>query len=324
MQQRSYLADAMVQARTRTSWNDRLSHWEKPASDSEEAIIERAASGVRALVAKNNWLVGEGVRIEPQGSYHNNTNVRQESDIDLRAVHPMVDTVYAEGVMPQYADAVLGYRAGTRTFSQVLDGMRREMWDQFVAEFGILNVEDGGKALRVKSVPGSRAPVDVVPCFKLHYVEWVAAWGRYHVTEGMVIFPRGGGYIFNFPEQHHRNGITKRANTQHRFKRNVRMLKRLRDELVDTRVLGKGRVPSFLVECLVYGVEDGYFLYEPDDRFERLVRVVERVHDQLNDAVWVSAAREINGVKMLFGPHQPWTVDTAKQFTAAAWNRLMA
>src|SRR3954447_7453194 len=127
MQQRNYLAEAMAEARSRASWNDRLAHWEKPASDSEEAIIERAANGVRTLIAKNSQLCNEGVSIEPQGSYYNNTNVRQESDIDLRAVHPMIGLVYAEGVVPQYADAVLGYQPGGRTFAQVLSNIRQEM-----------------------------------------------------------------------------------------------------------------------------------------------------------------------------------------------------
>jgi hypothetical protein len=34
-------------SRTRSSWNDRLTHWERPASDSEEVQIERAAAMVR-------------------------------------------------------------------------------------------------------------------------------------------------------------------------------------------------------------------------------------------------------------------------------------
>ena len=102
------------------------------------------------------------------------------------------------------------------------------------------------------------------------------------------------------------------------------MLKRLRDELVEGGAIKAEQVPSFLVECLVYGVEDGYFLVEPDDRYDRLLRVVTRIHEQLNDASWVGTAREINGVKLLFGVHQGWTLDAAKKFSAEAWVRLVA
>jgi hypothetical protein len=325
MQQRNYFLEALAQARTRQSWNDRLTHWEKPASDSEEAMIERAASAVRDLMSGNSWVANENVQIAPQGSYHNNTNVRQESDIDLRAVHPMIHIVYADNVVQQSARDVLDYSFSDRTFGEVVARMRVEMAGEFIGRFGAMNVEaDGNKAIRVKGVPGSRAPVDVVPCFQLHYVQWNAAVGRYLVTEGIAIFSRDGRLTFNFPDQHYNNGVLKRILTQLRFKKNVRMLKRLRDELVERGVFKVREVPSFLVECLVYGVEDEYFLVESDDRYDRLTRVVRAIHEHLNNPDWVSTTIEIDGVKFLFGSHQAWTPDVAKKFSAAAWNRLLA
>ena len=50
----NYLLEALPQSRTRSSWNDRLAHWEKPASDTEEAQIERAASMVRAELSSRH------------------------------------------------------------------------------------------------------------------------------------------------------------------------------------------------------------------------------------------------------------------------------
>jgi hypothetical protein len=49
--------------RSRSSWNDRLTHWERPASESEEVQIERAASMVRFALAENAWLRNEGVEV---------------------------------------------------------------------------------------------------------------------------------------------------------------------------------------------------------------------------------------------------------------------
>jgi hypothetical protein len=80
-QQSNPFSDAFARVRSHQSWNERLTHWEKPASDSEEDMIERAASNIRKLMPGNAWLTSEGVQIAPQGSYHNNTNVRQESDL---------------------------------------------------------------------------------------------------------------------------------------------------------------------------------------------------------------------------------------------------
>jgi hypothetical protein len=323
-QQRNYVLEALARARTRQSWNERLSRWERPASDSEEAMIERAARAVRGVMSGNSWFVGEGVQIAPQGSYYNNTNVRRESDIDLRAVHPLIHVEYAENVAQESANVVLQYSPSGKTFGEVIAQMRHEMGREFAKRFGALNVEvDGNKAICVRGVPESRAPLDVVPCFQLHYVEWNSVVGQYFVTRGIAIYSRDGRVTFNFPDQHHDNGIQKRAGTQLRFKKNVRMLKHLRDELVAGGIINDEEVPSYLVECLVYRVEDHYFLVEADDRYDRLRRVVERMLEQLNNPTWVRAAMEINEVKLLFGSHQGWTADAAKQFSLAAWNRLL-
>src|SRR5262249_1495108 len=120
------------------------------------------------------------------------------------------------------------------------------------------------------------------------------------------------------------NGVQKRAGTRLRFKKIVRMLKRLRDELVETGVLEANEAPSFLIECLVYGVEDQFFLVEDDERYDRFLRVVTRMYGHLQDQVWCAAATEINGVKPLFGEEQGWTVDGARKFVVAAWQRLSA
>src|ERR1700745_915631 len=103
--------------RTRSSWNDRLTHWERPASDTEEIQIERAASMVRFALTENTWLRNEGVQISAQGSYFNNTNVRLESDMDLRAVHPLIRIVYADDVIVEYAERAHRIPQSGRYFS---------------------------------------------------------------------------------------------------------------------------------------------------------------------------------------------------------------
>ncbi len=89
--------------RTRSFWNARFEHWERPPSDTEEIQINRAASMVRTALVGNAWLQAENVTIAPQGSYFNNTNVRLESDMDLRAVHPLIRIEYHLGVLVECA-----------------------------------------------------------------------------------------------------------------------------------------------------------------------------------------------------------------------------
>jgi hypothetical protein len=249
MQQRNYLTEALAQARTRNSWNERLEHWERPASDSEETMIERAARMVRELMSRNAWSAAEGIQIEPQGSYYNNTNVRKESDIDLRATHPAIFISYAPNVVPEYAYQTLGYFSTGKTYADLAARLRREITDELAREFGVFSVDDSGKkAIKLNGAPGSRAPIDIVPCFRLHYVIWDASAMRYWTVQGVAILDRELKWTLSYPDQHHRRGIDKRANTQLRFKKIVRMLKRLRDEVVLTGALGPKDVSSFLIE----------------------------------------------------------------------------
>jgi hypothetical protein len=320
----TYLTEVLAKGRSRSSWNERLTHWEKPASDIEEARIERAASMVRDALSASTWLSQAGVGVYPQGSYFNNTNVRQTADQDLRATHNWIKTEYANGVDVASARQQLRLCDVGQTFAEIISRMRYEIDTALAAKFGILNLDtSGNKATRVLALPGSRAPVDIVPVFRYMWIVQTALHGAAS-HDGVAILAKDGTWTENFPVQHHDNGIAKRARTLHRFKKVVRSLKRLRDELVETNVLGTKQCPSFLIECLTYAVEDSYFLAtEPDERYDRVVQIVERMDAMLSDTTWVQSATEINGIKYLFRPQQAWVLSDAQYFARVAHARLL-
>ncbi len=143
---------------------------------------------VRTALAGNAWLQAEGVMIASQGSYSNNTNVRLESDMDLRAVHPLVRIEYHPNVVVECAERVHQIPQSGRYFTDVLAGMRREIAASMGAKVGTANVDaSGNKAIRIKKLPGSRADTDVVPVFKYLWVWWnnMASW--YWKVEGITI-----------------------------------------------------------------------------------------------------------------------------------------
>lgn len=316
------LAKALAASRARASWNARLEHWERPASDSEEAQIQRAARMVRNAIASNAWLTVERVTIEPQGSYHNNTNVRQEADMDLRAMHPLLKAEYGQGVIEEYADISANLITAPRSLRSVADEMRAELSNSLVKAFGRASVTVGTKAIRVDKRIGCRADVDIVPAFGYRWITWNAATRRFNVAEGIAILGIDGSWTRNFPLQHTSNGIDKRTRTKLRFKKIVRSLKRLRDELVELEILDKKRAPSFLVECLAYWAGDDCYLNDADDRYERLLRVLKRLEALLNDPNHLTTATEINHIKRLFHETQPWTATDALTFVLTAKKRL--
>src|SRR5262249_41901267 len=96
---------------------------------------------------------------------------------------------------------------------------------------------------------------------------------------------------------------------------------RLQSELIDTGAL-QAEVPSFLIECMIYCVEDVHFLVEADDRYDRVRRIISRLEALLHNQQWASAATEINEVKGLFGSWQPWTYADALAFVTIVRMRL--
>lgn len=319
----SLIEAALAVARTRTSWNRWLEQAERPASDHEEAKIERAASMARDIVNANTWLSSEGAQVLPQGSYYNNTNVRLEADMDLRVQFSDILVEYQPGVDQTRAYTALGYMSTGKSFRDISTRARSELAKDLIAKFGTANVDTtGNKAITVDGLDGSRADCDLVPAFRLHVVASGAS-GQPYKIEGVAILGKDGSWTQNFPQQHHDNGIAKRARTSHRFKRNVRMLKRLNYELEEVGDIPK-RMPSFFVECLVYRVEDAYFLNDGDDRYLRLLRVLTRLQELLADGAWCQNATEVNDVKCLFRSAQTWSLADARGFVSAALSRLVA
>lgn len=320
------LGDILGKALRAQDWNNRLAQWSKPASDTEEAQIERAATMVRRVLSQNEWLTSEGVIVIPQGSYHNNTNVRLKADMDLCVRHPTVELMYGRGVSADHAFNNLGFVEAT-PIAQVALELRAQVASSLLDYFGEDNVEIGTKAIKIAAVPGSRSDIDVVPVFRFQHIEQgLGLLSPYRVTEGVVIRSPydQNPPIYNFPNQHHENGVSKRAATSLRFKRIVRQMKSMRDLLVTEGFLANKQVPSFLIESLVYRVEDGHFLVETDDARVRFRRILVRMSDQLVDTEFVASAGEINDAKLLFGGHQPWAVSDATAFVDAALERTNA
>jgi hypothetical protein len=306
------------QARPRSEWNERFEHWERSESNAETLRIERARDMVRDVLARNQWLRSQNIQVIAQGSFTNRTNARLEADIDLRIQHPDLRIEYGHGVDVGMAYRLGGYSDTGRTYPGINTKMREVIVADLAATFGSSSVDPTGKkAVRVKDLAGSRSEVDVVPTFSLHYITGTTLLGS-TTHKGVAILSRdGSSWTFNYPEQHADNGKRKRLLTGLQFKRVVRIVKRLRTEMKE-RGVRAADVPSFLIECLIYLVENEYFTVSSDDRYDRVRRVLSRLSQRLAGSLEPLTFLEINGIKSLFGGGQPWTLETARQFVAAA------
>jgi len=66
----------------RVSLEDSLKSWARAPGTTEQQKCENAVTAVRKAIAASEKLSKLTITIEPQGSYHNQTNFREDSDVD--------------------------------------------------------------------------------------------------------------------------------------------------------------------------------------------------------------------------------------------------
>ncbi|MEA2919065.1 MAG: hypothetical protein QOJ15_11146 [Bradyrhizobium sp.] len=323
------IAEANRKPRGRSEWEDRFSFWQKPASDTEEAKIESIARRVRQAMARSAFLPGRSWSIVKQGSYHNNTNVRTDSDVDLCVC--LDDAYFVDGPtndVPSLAE--LNREPVPFTF----DWYRRHIAWCLAQEFGHSAVTPGTKAIHLHKNDDERINADVVPAFTFQHFgpRQPMFWLRNPPSVGVALLTTTGQRITNFPFQHYANGCAKNDRTGRRYKRVVRILKRIRNHMADNIDLpraGRERAkntPSFLIESLVYNcLEVGHFQHTSiyDDVVAVLQYLSYALTERSGGATLLGAPswfwwHEVNGIKSLFDGSQTWTVASAAEFVQLA------
>jgi hypothetical protein len=249
------------------------------------------------------------IRIFTQGSYQNNTNVRQDSDVDIAVV--CYDVFF-----PDYPDGTTKETFGNVGADYLYTTFKNEVEEALVARFGHAAVKRGNKAFDVHENT-YRVEADVAPFFEHR---------RYHVRgdylSGVELRPDNGrpAKVINWPKQHYDNGVSKNAATGRRYKSMVRILKCLRNEMVENGYGEAEPIPGFLLECLVWNVPNDHFghtTYRADAR-ACLASLFNNTRSDNTCSQW----GEVSELKYLFRPSQKWTRQQANSFLDKAWNYI--
>jgi hypothetical protein len=289
-----------------------LASWTGPASDAEDERHDNARGAITDAIRDSSAFDDADLSIYAKGSYPNHTNVVRDSDVDVAV--EMTSIIYlafehdAAG-MAKEEFGITPYSGGYNP-----DDLKKDIEAALRAKFGASAVTPGNKALHVRQ-SSTRLAADLVPCYtkRIYY----SRDGNYH--QGIVIRPDRGRWIDNFPKEHLDKGREKNTNTLRRYKSVVRILKRLENKMVDEKVISV--VPSFLIESLVWNTPNEVFVFR-DIWTERVKGVLVHVWEGLEPVKAESRWLEANGVQMLFGSHQTWTREEARQFAYDAWNYL--
>lgn len=291
-------------------WEQTIKAWSKPASDTEEQKCTNAENMIRAAISADPTLSTMDIQVFSQGSYRNNTNVKQNSDVDICV--RLGSTFFYD--LPSGSDyTAKDFDIIPSSYSYA--DFKNSVGNALVNKFGRDGVTRGKKAFDIHA-NSYRVDADVVPCFT-HRRYQFAQNGNYYYISGNEFWSDDGKRVINWPDQHYENGVKKNKATGNRFKYITRAIKRLKYEMVDNGVKIADKIPSFLIECFIWNVPNegfGHDQYINDVRYA-LAHLCNNTRNDSDCKEW----GEVSELKYLFGTWQPWTRQQANEFLNAAW-----
>jgi hypothetical protein len=290
-------------------WESIFTTWSQGPSATETEKSENAERQIRQAISESSKLQNRNIVVFTQGSYRNRVNVRQESDVDIGIL--CYDTYF-----PDYPDdnvkMMLEQKVAKSAYTY--QTFKNEIEEALVSKFGKAAVVRGNKAFDVKE-NSYRVEADVAAFFEHR---------RYTSTTEYIsgVEMRPDNFeplrVRNWPEQHYRNGVYKNDNTYRRFKRIVRVLKTLSNEMAFEGIAVAKQTPSFLTECLVWNAPTSSFSFET---YKSMLRsVLAHLFNNTLAAEKCSEWGEVSELKYLFRGSQPWTYQQAHNFISTAWN----
>jgi hypothetical protein len=290
---------------------DTLRGWAQPPSDTESTKADNAERVIREALQSASGLSKYSLRVFTQGSYKANTNVRLDSDVDISVL--CTDQYYYDFTLSDMTPADLAGGSGTVT----PDELRNAVEEALVDRFGRGGVTRGNKAFDVHANT-YRIDADVVVAFQHKRFRKRAEGGITVWDEGIQFFPDAGLHIVNWPAQNCDNGTAKNNRTNRRYKAGIRILKRARNAMQEARISAAANVASFLIESLVWNVPDSAF---NTDTYQAMLRnILIHAYNDTKSNDTCSEWGEVNELKYLFRPSQPWTREQANAFLQAVWN----
>jgi hypothetical protein len=296
---------------------EQLSRWTKKAFVNEDEKAENTESMIREAIRSDPFLASLSTEVYAKGSYKNSTNVRRDSDVDVAVEYRgMITPRYGAKTSREEVRRVRGTRSYSGPFRDAagdsdIMAFKDAVGAALVKAFGPDAVARHDKVFTVRASSLSLA-ADVVPANT--YRKYITP-NRYHEGIRLISDRAPEARLVNYPHRHYANGVTKNEETSLRFKRVVRILKNLENKMVEDGACPE--VASYLIECLIYNAPTEAF--GPDTWGARTRKVLVHAWEDTGEAESESRWYEVDGWKYLFGSHQRWTREEAREFIHCAW-----
>lgn len=239
-------------------------------------------------IAMRNKYTSEKIHIFIQGSYANNTCVRNESDVDIAVVR---EDKYEYAFGETFTTSTSDSENEASRLKDIIELVLRKKFSN--------QVHRGNKSIKVNGNT-YRKQADVVPCLSMHYYYRSEFKDYLTYYDGIIIYADDGTITRNFPKQHIANGKEKNKRTNFYYKKMVRIMKKMRCLMSENGFACADKVSSFGLESLVWNVPDDYFKKYTcyGYAFEAVLYYLYSHKEELNNYY------EANGIKKLFCSQQ--------------------
>lgn len=289
-------------------WEDKFVSWTKGLSSTEEEKCENAERMIKKAIKEDLELSEKNIEVFAQGSYCNNTNVKQNSDVDICVV--CKDTFFCDLPLGKnQSDFFL--TDSNYKFSEFKNGIEKAL----VNKFGEVGITRGSKAFDVHSNT-YRVDADVVACFE--HRRYTGNGLSY--LSGTEFITEDGRRVINWPKQHYENGVSKNNRTGTRYKKVVRVFKKLNLSMQEDGIVVSKRIPSFLIECLIWNTPDYFF--EKSNYTDTIRDILVFLYNETKNFEKCKEWGEVSELKYLFRDSQPWNLEDANNFILEAWRYI--
>ena len=164
------------------NWDETLSTWAKPPSDTEQTKADNAERIVREALADDPTLTQYNIRVFGQGSYKANTNVRLDSDVDLCV---LCDNIFFYDLtLSNMTEDMVPGDSPSLTYPD----FRKMVEAALVRRFGHGSVTRGNKAFDIHANT-YRLDADVVAAFELRRFRTLGLGGQFSWDSGIAFLP---------------------------------------------------------------------------------------------------------------------------------------
>lgn len=289
-----------------------LQSWTYPLSKTEEQRVQNTISMIKSAVMNHAQLQNFDIEIFLQGSYANNTNVKQESDVDVCVMlRSAFFCNYAKGKNGSnygYIDSDVKY---LQYKSYVIDSMNEK--------FGEQSIKLKNKSLSIAS-NSYHVNADVVPAFQYRDFNSIRNMGSDEYIEGIKFFASDETEVINYPKIHICNGRKKNIDTNYRYKKLVRIIKHIRNNMIDDEIIENDKITSFLIECLIWNVPDEIII--KDVKWQEIIeKTIVYLCSSFENMHYLTF-KEVSGYLNLFDETRKWTAMDTQYFLIHLYDYL--